>query len=69
MSYGMTYEEQQAAWQALRDARKYVEKANEDANAEHDNYGELYQDEAVWWRMKSSKELLARIDALLKLEA
>jgi hypothetical protein len=69
MSYSMTYEEQQAAWTALRDARQYVEKTYNSAEGMHDNYGFLYMDVGQWDLMEKTKELLARIDVLLDLEA
>lgn len=60
----MDYETQQAALQALRDARKWVQQAHDEACAKHDNYGEHYMDAVQYEIMQETGQLLARIDAL-----
>lgn len=66
----MDYEEQQAALMALRDARKFVQIAHDEAEAKHDSYGEFYMDSVQYEIMCETERLLSKIDSsLLFLEA
>lgn len=60
----MDYECQQTALQALRDARKWVQQAFDEASAKHDSYGEFYMDALQYEVMQETQQMLARIDAL-----
>jgi hypothetical protein len=65
----MNYEEQQNALIALRDARQYVQQAHDDAELKHNNYGDLYMDDAQWEIMMKTEKLLGQIaDALRHLD-
>ncbi len=47
----------------LKEARKYVEKANHDAECKHDDMdGEYYLDSVQYEIMQETDELLKRID-------
>jgi len=62
----MDYEEQQDALIALRDARKYVQQAHDDAELKHSSYGDFYMDGAQYEVMIATDELLARIATALR---
>ena len=53
------------ALSALLDARKYVQHAHDEAEASHDNYGDLYMDEGQYEIMQEISSILSKIDALL----
>lgn len=55
-----------AAVSALLSARKYVQQAHDEAEANHDNYdSEFYMDSVQYEIMKKTDALIAEIDALL----
>jgi hypothetical protein len=62
----MDRDQQLVALQALRDARKWVEHAHDEAEAEHDEPGEMYMDYGLYEIMKETEALLDRIDGVLK---
>ena len=65
----MDYEQQQNALKALLDARKWVQRAHDEAEGKHDNYGEYYMCSVQYEIMQETKRLLARIDnSLIHLE-
>lgn len=51
----------------LRDARKYIEMANDDATAKHDNYGEYYMDGVQWDIMEDTEKILNELDEEIKI--
>ena len=55
LSYGLDYDQQVAALNALRDARKWVQHAHDDA-----------EPRGPWSVVKETEDLLARIDGVLK---
>lgn len=62
----MDYEEQQAALSALRDARRFVKQAHDDAESRHDSYGEFYMDSVQYEIMQETDLLISQIDESLR---
>ncbi len=49
----------------LKDCRETIQKAHDEAELKHDNYGEFYMDNTQWEIILTTGKLLERIDKLL----
>ena len=58
----MTNEDFDIAISALLCARKFIQKAHDDAENKHDSYGEFYMDSVQYEIMKETENLLNIID-------
>ena len=56
------YDELEKAIKCLELSRKYVEQAHDEAEAKHDDYGDLYMDDGLYRIMQETEKLLNEID-------
>lgn len=61
----MEYEDYTKAVSILKMTRKHVEQTHNDAEAKHDNYGELYMDDGLYRIMEETENLLSEIDEVI----
>jgi hypothetical protein len=54
------------AIELLAKSRQYIQKAHDDAEALHDNHGDMYMDSGQYEIMQETERLLTDIDNLIK---